>query len=48
MEILSKYFIEIFFGLVSAGLLAFCKHLYNQNKELKDLQEDKQNAALRV
>lgn len=48
MEILSKYFLEIFFGLVSAGLLAFCKHLYNQNKELKNLQETNKNAQLRV
>ena len=47
MEILSKYFVEIVFGLISAGALAFCKHLYNQNKELKKLQEANKNAAFR-
>ena len=47
MEILSQYFVEIFFGLVSAGLLAFCKHLYSQNKELKDYKEEDKNASLR-
>ena len=39
MEILSNYIIEIIFGLISAGALAFCKHLHSQNKELKKLQE---------
>ena len=39
MEILSKYIIEIIFGLISAGALAFCKHLHSQNKKLKKLQE---------
>ena len=34
MEILTKYALEIFFGLVSAGALAFCKHLYGKNKKL--------------
>lgn len=47
MEILSKYLVEIVFGLISAGALAFCKHLYNQNKELKKLQEANKNAAFR-
>ena len=40
MEIINKYALEIFFGLVSAGALAFCRHLYKQNKELKDLKEE--------
>ena len=39
MEILTKYALEIFFGLVSAGALAFCKYLWSQNKKLKTLQE---------
>lgn len=39
MEILSKYIIEIIFGLISAGALAFCRYLHSQNKELKKLQE---------
>lgn len=40
MEILTKYSLEIFFGLISAGLLAFCKYLFSQNKQLKNLQEE--------
>ena len=39
MEILSNYIIEIIFGLISAGALAFCKYLHSQNKKLKKLQE---------
>jgi len=37
--IFTKYAWEIFFGLISAGLLAFCKSLYNQNKKLKEMQQ---------
>ena len=33
MEILTKYAVEIFFGLISAGLLGFCKHLIDRNKQ---------------
>ena len=40
MEILTEYGIEIFFGLVSAGLLAFCKHLYAQKKELEKREKE--------
>lgn len=43
MEILRDYAIEIFFGLVSTGLLAFCKHLYSKNKKLEQMQEADQN-----
>jgi hypothetical protein len=38
MEILTKYTVEIIFGLVSAGALAFCKSLYKQNKQLEEMQ----------
>jgi hypothetical protein len=47
MEILTKYALEIFFGLVSAGLLAFCKHLYNKNKKLEEMQKADQNRQYR-
>lgn len=47
MEILSKYALEIFFGLVSAGALAFCKHLWSKNKELQKLQEEDKNRQYR-
>jgi hypothetical protein len=43
MEILTKYAIEIFFGLVSAGALAFCKHLWGKNKKLEEMQKADQN-----
>ena len=47
MEILSKYALEIFFGLVSAGALAFCKSLYNKNKKLEEMQKADQNRQYR-
>lgn len=47
MEILTKYAIEIFFGLVSAGALAFCKHLYSKNKKLEEMQKADQNRQYR-
>ena len=40
MEILTEYGIEIFFGLVSAGLLAYCKSLFAQKKELQKRKEE--------
>ena len=47
MEILTKYAIEIFFGLVSAGALAFCKHLWGKNKKLEEMQKADQNRQYR-
>lgn len=43
---IAEHFIEIFFGLISAGLLAFCKHIYSQMKTYKKLVEDKDNEEL--
>lgn len=40
MEILTEYGLEIFFGLVSAGLLAYCKHLWSQKQELAKRKEE--------
>ena len=40
MEILTEYGIEIFFGLVTSGLLAYCKHLYAQKKELEKREKE--------
>lgn len=40
MEILTEYGLEIFFGLVSAGLLAYCKHLWSQKQELTKRKEE--------
>ena len=47
MEVLTKYALEIFFGLVSAGALAFCKHLYGNNKRLEDMQRADQTRQYR-
>ena len=40
MEILTEYGLEIFFGLVSAGLLAYCKSLWSQKQELAKRREE--------
>ena len=40
MENLTEYGLEIFFGLVSAGLLAYCKNLWSQKKELEKHKEE--------
>ena len=47
METINQYALEIFFGLVSAGALAFCRHLFKQNKELKDIKEEEKNRQYR-
>ena len=47
MEILTKYALEIFFGLISTGALAFCKLLWNRNKELERMQQADQNRQYR-
>lgn len=47
MDILTKYALEIFFGLISAALLGFCKHLINKNKELTRMQQADQNRQYR-
>ena len=40
MEIITKYGLEIFFGLISAGLLAYCKSLWAQKKELEKREKE--------
>lgn len=40
MEILTKYSLEIFFGLISAGLLGYCKYLWGQKVELQKRKEE--------
>lgn len=42
---IAEHLVEIFFGLVSAGALAFCKYLHSQLKKYRKLlaqQKDKQ------
>lgn len=45
-EFIAQHFIEIFFGLLSAGALAFCRYFYKQLKNYKALLEEKENALL--
>lgn len=47
MEILAEYALEIFFGLVSAGALAFCRHVAKKNKELNEVMKADQNRQYR-
>lgn len=46
MEILTKYTLDIFLGLISAGALAFCKYMYSQMKNYKKLLEEKDHDEL--
>lgn len=45
--LLAKYGLELLFGLISAVVLGFCKHLMKQNKELKSLQKEEENRKYR-
>lgn len=47
MEFLTKHILEILFGLISAGALAFCKYLWNRNKKLTEMQQADQNRQYR-
>jgi hypothetical protein len=39
-EFLISHLWEIFFGLLSAGALAFCKYLWGRNKKLEQMQKE--------
>ena len=47
VEFFTENLWEIFFGLISAGLLAFCKHLWSKNKKLEEMQRADQNRQTR-
>lgn len=47
MDFFTAHMWEIFFGLVAAGALAFCKYLHSQLKNYQKLLEEKDNAELR-
>lgn len=47
MEILSNYMLEIFFGLVSAGCLAFCRHLWKEKKKIEAILAEDSTRKLR-
>lgn len=41
-DFIASHLWEIFFGLLSAGALAFCKYLWGSNKRLKQMQQEDQ------
>jgi hypothetical protein len=47
MEFILAHLAEIIFGLVSAGALAYCKHLYNQKLKLEEAAKADQNRQYR-
>lgn len=46
LEFITTHLLEIIFGLISAGALAFCKYLYSKMKNYKKLIEEKENSTL--
>ena len=47
MEFFAKYWLELIFGLISAGALAFCKYLWGKNQKLEEMQKADQNRQYR-
>lgn len=43
---IAEHFIDILFGLISAGALAFCKYLHSQLKNYKKMLEEKEKDNL--
>lgn len=43
---IAEHFLEILFGLISAGALAFCKYLSREVKNYKNLLEKQENEDL--
>jgi len=46
LALLTGHFIEIIFGLISAGALAFCKYMHSQMKNYKKLLADQETDKL--
>lgn len=46
LEFIATHLLEIIFGLISAGALAFCKYLHSKMKTYKKLVEEKENNNL--
>lgn len=46
-EFIASHLLEIVFGLLSAGALAFCKYLWSRNKKLEEMQKADQNRQYR-
>lgn len=45
--IIANYGLELLFALITAGALAFCRHLWSQNKKLQNYQKDEENRKYR-
>jgi hypothetical protein len=41
-EFIISHLWEIFFSLLAAGALAFCKYLWGRNKKLEEMQQEDQ------
>ena len=39
---LTEHIVEIIFGLISAGALAFCKYMHGQTKNYKKMLKEKE------
>ena len=46
MEILTKYWFELIFGLISAAALAFCKYLHKKVKDYEKLSKEKDHSSI--
>lgn len=46
LEFITTHLLEIIFGLISAGALAFCKYLHSKMKTYKKLVEEKESNNL--
>ena len=46
LEFITTHLLEIIFGLISAGALAFCKYLHSKMKTYKKLAEEKESNNL--
>jgi hypothetical protein len=47
VEFIAQNLLEIVFGLISAGALAFCRYFWKQNKDFKRLQQEEDNRKYR-
>lgn len=46
LAFLAEHTIAVFFGLISAGLLAVCKYFYSKNKQYKALIDEKEKEQI--
>lgn len=46
LEFVTQHLLEIIFGLISAGLLAFCKYLHSKLKAYRDMEAKQDDATL--